>query len=435
MADKQAFVYIVDVGASTAKRNHGRPESDLDWSLPYFWDKVASTTQASRKTWCVGVIGLRTDETRNKYQKDVGYDNISVLKHLGPMELPQLKDLKYKLIPSSTDSGDAMSAIIVAAEMIDEFTKKNKYTRRIYLLTDGQGLIDGDDIDEISARLNDLDIELIVLGTDFDDPDFGFKEEDKPDVKAGNEAILKSLVAKCQKGDFATMKAALDELHIPRVKPVKLVKNFDGPLTLGDPTQFPSALSINIERWPVTKVSRPAAATSVVVSNAPDATQSTHTMVEEGEGEGAGSGDQQLSSVKQHRTYKINDPSAPGGKRDVEFEDLGKGFSYGSTAVPIAESEWDITNLGTQRGFSIMGFVHMDKVRPAHSYSYWIMVLTAYRSSHSSLWVRLLSRLQGHGTRNLSLPFLLLYMPFTNRKPTQYRDLFPKTTKIQSSCS
>ncbi|KUI55519.1 ATP-dependent DNA helicase II subunit 2 [Cytospora mali] len=362
MADKQAFVYIVDVGSSTANCNTGRSQSDLDWSLRYVWDKIAATAQASRKTWCLGVIGLRTDETNNKYQKDDGYDNISVLKPLGPIELSQVKELKNTIKSSNTDTGDAMSAIIVAAEMIDEFTKRNKYTRRIYLLTDGHGPIDGDDIDEISIRLNDLDIELIVLGVDFDDPDFGLKEEDKPRLKATNEAILKSLVNKCKKGDFATMAAAVEELDTPRVKPVKLVKNFDGPLTLGDPAQFPSAMSINIERWPVTKVNRPAAATTVVVKPEPGATQSTHTLVDDMEG--VEYNDMQFNSVQQHRTYKVNDPSAPGGKKDVEFEDLAKGYLYGSTAVHIAESEWDITNLGTEKGFSILGFVHMDKVEP-----------------------------------------------------------------------
>lgn len=359
MADKEAFVYVVDVGSSMANCNTDRAESDLEWSMSYVWDKIATTTQASRKTWCVGVIGFRTDETKNKYQEDDGFDNISVLKELGPIDLPQLKELKNTVKPSNTETGDAVSAIVVAAEMIGEFTKKNKYTRRIYLITDGQGPIDGDDIDEISNRLNDLNIELIVLGVDFDDPDFGFKEEDKPLLKATNEAILKALVGKCNNGDFATMAAAVDELAIPRVKPVKLVKNFDGPLTLGDPVQFPSAISINVERWPVTKVNRPSAATTVVITQTAGATQSTHTIAGDMD---EFQYDEQYSSVAQHRTYKVNDPGAPGGKRDVEFENLAKGYSYGSTAVPIAESEWDLTNLGTEKGFSIMGFVHMDKV-------------------------------------------------------------------------
>lgn len=349
MADKQAFVYIVDLGSSMANCNSGRSESDLDWSMPYVWDKIASTAQASRKTWCLGVIGVRTDETNNKHhdENEVGYDNISVLKHLGPIDLPQMKELKDTLKPSNTATGDAMSAIIAAAEMINEVTKKNKYDRKIYLITDGQGPIDGEDVDEISMRLNDLDIELVVLGVDFDDADFGFKEEDKPRLKATNEAILKSLVDRCKRGDFATMAAALGELQTPRVKHVNLVKNFDGPLTLGDPEQFPSAISINIERWPATKVSRPAAATTVV-----------ETKKSDDQMEGL-----EFGSIEQHRTYKVNDPSAPGGKKDVEFEDLAKGYVYGSTAVPIANSEWDITNLETNKSFSILGFVHMDKVR------------------------------------------------------------------------
>ncbi|ROV98432.1 hypothetical protein VMCG_07124 [Cytospora schulzeri] len=348
MADKQAFVYIVDVGSSMADCNNGRTESNLDWSMSYVWDKIATTAQASRKTWCLGVIGLRTDESKNKHHEEgeIGYENISVLKHLGPIELPQMKELKDTIRPNDTEHGDAMSAIIAAAEMINEVTKKNKYNRKIYLITDGQGPIDGEDVDEISTRLNDLDIELIVLGVDFDDPDFGFKEEDKPQLKARNEAILKSLVNKCERGDFATMAAALVELETPRVKHVNLVKNYDGPLTLGDPEQFPSAISINVERWPATKVSRPAAASTVINKKSGDDKQGA-----------------EFDSVKQHFTYKVNDPSAPGGKKDVEFEDLAKGYEYGSTVVPIASSEWDITNLETNKGFSILGFVHMDKVR------------------------------------------------------------------------
>lgn len=345
MADKQAFVYVVDVGSSMANCSNGRTESDLDWSMSYFWDKVATTAQAARKTWCLGVIGVRTDETNNRHhdEGEVGYENISVLKHLGPIDLPQMKELKNTIRPSNTETGDAMSAIITAAEMINVVTKRNKYDRRIYLITDGHGLIDGEDVDEIANRLNDLDIELIVLGVDFDDPDFGFKEEDKLQSKATNEALLKSLVDKCKKGDFATMAAALGELQTPRIKHVNLVKNFDGPLTLGNPEQFPSAISINVERWPATKVSRPAAASTVT------------------EKKDAGN---HFSPVEQHRTYKVNDPSAPGGKKDVDFKDLAKGYAYGSTAVPIANSEWDITNLETKRDFSILGFVHMDKVEP-----------------------------------------------------------------------
>lgn len=164
MADKEASIYIVDLGSTMANCNNGRTESDLDWSLRYVWDKITTTAQAKRKTWCVGVLGLRTDTTNNVYDEhEQGYDNITELLNLGPIALPQLNALREVLVPSNTIGGDAMSAILVAAEMIVKFTKANKYARRICLITDGQGPMDQDDVPEIAGRVNDIGIELTVL--------------------------------------------------------------------------------------------------------------------------------------------------------------------------------------------------------------------------------------------------------------------------------
>lgn len=165
MADKEASVYIVDLGSTMADCNNGRIESDLDWSMRYVWDKIATVAQSKRKTWCVGVVGLRTDETENKYMDDDddGYEHISVLQHLGPVALPEMKRLKTRLTPSDTISGDAMSAIIVASEMIVDFTKKNKWDRKVYLITDGQGAIFEDHVDAIATRINEIGITLTVM--------------------------------------------------------------------------------------------------------------------------------------------------------------------------------------------------------------------------------------------------------------------------------
>lgn len=43
MADKEATIYIVDLGASMGKVRNGRKVSDLDWAMTYVWDKVTST--------------------------------------------------------------------------------------------------------------------------------------------------------------------------------------------------------------------------------------------------------------------------------------------------------------------------------------------------------------------------------------------------------
>jgi ATP-dependent DNA helicase 2 subunit 2 len=43
MADKEATVYILDVGSSMGRKHHNRQETDLDWAMRYVWDKVTST--------------------------------------------------------------------------------------------------------------------------------------------------------------------------------------------------------------------------------------------------------------------------------------------------------------------------------------------------------------------------------------------------------
>jgi ATP-dependent DNA helicase 2 subunit 2 len=43
MADKQASIYIVDVGKSMGAKRHGRTETDLEYALRYIWDKTTTT--------------------------------------------------------------------------------------------------------------------------------------------------------------------------------------------------------------------------------------------------------------------------------------------------------------------------------------------------------------------------------------------------------
>ena len=163
MAEKEATVFILDLGSTMAQTHSGRSESDLDWGMQYVWDKITDIVAASRKTLCVGVVGLRTDETSNKLDADDGYENISVLQELGPMSMSSLRNLQATIKPSSTSTGDAVSAIVVAVEMMDSFTKKLKWNRKIVLVTDGLGPVDADDIGHISKKMNDSNIQLTVL--------------------------------------------------------------------------------------------------------------------------------------------------------------------------------------------------------------------------------------------------------------------------------
>ncbi|KAH8815692.1 SPOC like C-terminal domain-containing protein [Xylogone sp. PMI_703] len=361
MADKEATVYVIDLGSTTADCHNGRIESDLDYVMRYVWDKITSTIAAGRKTWTVGVVGFRTDDTDNPMaDDDDSYSNIAILKPLGPMELTDLRDLQESIKSSSTNNGDAISAVVIAIDMIDKFTtgksgNKLKFNRRIILVTDGQGRIDADGIDQIAAKINESEIELVVIGVDFDDPDYGYKEEDKDIHKAENEKLLKGLTEDCNAGVFGTAEEAIEELSVPRIKTTRPYAPYSGQLTLGDPEKYETAICIDVERYFKIKAAKAMTATSIAVGSSSqlDSTQSSTTLMEQSEAGG-------LSAVNSSRIYRVNDPSAPGGKKEVDREELAKGFEYGRTAVHIAESDENVTKLETVKSFSIIGFIPME---------------------------------------------------------------------------
>lgn len=168
MANKEAVVFCVDLGSTMGKRRHWRKESDLDYGLKYVYGKMGDAMGTNRAGLSIGVVGFRTDETNNMLEAEEGYENISILRPLARLELPQFEGLRAKLKPSTTVDGDAISAIVVAVQMITDFTtlktgKPGAYKRQIVLLTDGRGAMDASNREDIVARTNDLNIELKIV--------------------------------------------------------------------------------------------------------------------------------------------------------------------------------------------------------------------------------------------------------------------------------
>ncbi|EED20154.1 Ku family DNA helicase, putative [Talaromyces stipitatus ATCC 10500] len=354
MAEKEATVYIVDVSKSMKQHNHGRDISDLDWAMRYVWDKITTTVGTGRKTAAVGVVGLKTDGTKVPLDDDEGYENITVMQDLGQVLMPDIRRLREEIKPSHTDEGDAISSLIVAIHMINVYTKKLKYKRKIYLVTDGKGAMSSDGLGDIASKLKSDNIELIVLGVDFDDPDYGFKEEDKDLRKAENEALLRGLVEDCE-GVYGTLAQAIQELDTPRVKVVRGIPSFRGDLRLGDPTRYDTALRIQVERYYRTYVAKPPSASSFVPGGDPSQPSASIQTLEAGKDL-----DANLTNVRFVRTYHVDDPTVAGGKRELEREELAKGYEYGRTAVHISESDENITKLETTAALELIGFIQAD---------------------------------------------------------------------------
>ncbi|KAK5726868.1 ATP-dependent DNA helicase yku80 [Elasticomyces elasticus] len=354
MASKEATVYIVDCGSTMGEKEHGRTQTNLDWAMEYVWDRITATIATGRKTAMAGIVGLRTDGTRHDLGDEDEYAHITVFQGIGQVLMSHVRRLCNELVLSSTEGGDAISALVVAIQMIAKECKKLKYERKIVLVTDARGPMQADDLADIITKLKEDDIKLVILGVDFDDAEYGFKEEMKDAAKSDNEAILKQLCEDCD-GAFGTLAQAIDELGIPRVKSTKPVPSYKGSLTLGNPEEYETAMSINVERYPKTMAaSAPSASKYVNRSDMGDATQSTMTMNGDEAPNGSGDG---LAAVKNALTYQIEDPDAPGGKRDLDRDELSKGYEYGRTAVHISESDRNVTTYETTPVLDVIGFV------------------------------------------------------------------------------
>ncbi|KAK2802621.1 ATP-dependent DNA helicase II subunit 2 [Onygenales sp. PD_10] len=365
MAEKEATVYIVDVGRSMGQCHHGRSISDLDWAMQYVWDKITTTVATGRKTATLGVIGLKTDDSDNPLWEEDGeeaYAHLSIFQGLSQILMGEIRQLSELIKPSQTDEGDAISSLVLAIDMIVKYCKKLKYKRKIVLVTNGTTAMDTDGIEGIVGKIKEEGIELVVLGLDFDDPEYGYKEEDKDSFKAKNEVRLKQLAEDCD-GVFGTLEYAISEMEIPRVKAVRPVPSFKGDLKLGDPEEYSSALTIQVERYSRTYVARPPAASQFVASSVLPEDQIAESSATLGAGElsrGGGAAPTSLTAVRNARTYQVDDPEAVGGKRDVERDELAKGYEYGRTAIHITESDENITKLETTAALEIIGFIPSD---------------------------------------------------------------------------
>ncbi|KAF2635688.1 SPOC domain-like protein [Massarina eburnea CBS 473.64] len=369
MAGKEATVFILDLGETMGEIRYGRKQSDLDWAMEYVWDKITTTVSTERKTALMSVIGVRTDRTdlQGVIKDDEGYENITVFSELKAYLLPDIRKLQGNLKPSSTSSGDLLSAVAVAIMQIDKATSgKNgnplKYDRRIIIVTDGRGQMDTSDLSGFTSKIRgddnpDAKIELVLLGVDFDDAENGYKEEDKDDSKEQNEATLREFVEDCG-GSFGTLAEAVEQLQIPRIKETRPTPSYRGTLTLGDAVNYQSTLTIDVERYPCTMVAKPPSASSFAARSdlAGSGTQSTGTVM----------GDEypmdgQLSAVRNQRVHQVDNPDDPGQKMNVESDELERGFEYGRTAVHISESDANVVNIETTPGLELVGFIYADQ--------------------------------------------------------------------------
>lgn len=151
------------------------------------------------------------------------------------------------------------------------------------------------------------------------------------------------------------MKEAIDELGTPRIHIPKPVATYKGQLQLGDSATYDTSMRIDVERYPKTKVATaPTGSKFLLKIGQPD--QPEQPAAEDVEMEDA-TDENQGGYMHANRVYEIKDESKMDGKREVERNELAKGYTYGNTAVHIEDADQNITKLETSAGLDLVGFI------------------------------------------------------------------------------
>jgi ATP-dependent DNA helicase 2 subunit 2 len=265
--------------------------------------------------------------------------------------------------------------LILAIQTLLSHCRHLKYIKSIFLLTNGRGSFDPDGLDEIAAQIRHQNIKLTILGVDFDDAEYGFKEEKKDKKKKQNEETLRGLCEQVE-GNFGTMQEAVEELWRPRIKVVRPVASYKGTLSLGDEIGYrETSLEMEVERYPRTMAAKPVSASRFVVGETP-----AEGVEEKGTKEWGGG--QALEPVRQARTYAIENPAEPGGKQEVEQEELVKGYKYGRTIVPISKTDEEVTIYPTEPSYRIVGFMLSRHVSSSSSLVTYHSASPSYSITH-----------------------------------------------------
>ncbi|KAG0330003.1 ATP-dependent DNA helicase II subunit 2 [Podila humilis] len=350
MASKEATVYILDVGPTLKAKREGAGVSRLEETKSVLLRLLANKVHMNRKTVYVSVVLVGSNRTNNDLATvdedgSADYQFVDVIQGLDLATLDLMKGVQNDIEYGDT-MGDCMDGLIVAVDMITKFCKRLKYEKKIYLLTDACAEINPDGVEAIQESLKDENVQLNVIGTDFDSEDGD--PQIKTQMQAQNEEFFKNL-CEAAAGNIFSLDEALElsnEFYTKKVKPTAVYR---GTLDLGDPESHPDeSLSIPVQMFPVTMVNKlPTAKKFSMLSEsaaADDLPQEGHTGV-----------------VNQSRTYKLKFTSETTGEdmdadTEVAEEDLEKAYMYGKTIVPIRSVDLDAYKLRTAKSLTILGF-------------------------------------------------------------------------------
>ncbi|KAF8323293.1 SPOC domain-like protein [Clavulina sp. PMI_390] len=240
--------------------------TNLEWALKYVKLKIQQMIFTGRKTDMCGIVLYGTEGTDNPVSDDHGgYDHVSML---FPIHTPTTRTIAaLDQIQGSTSHADFLDGLIVALYIQNShLSNKPSWTRKAILITDGESPmeLEDNDIEATLAKINESKVELTIVGVDFDDPDYGYEEADKSNIKRQNEEIYHEFANKITHntsdacyGKVGTCAQAIEVVREPEIKSTKSTL-MGNTLTIGDYHNRPDdSIAINIQMAKATSTLSP----------------------------------------------------------------------------------------------------------------------------------------------------------------------------------
>ncbi|KAK9762546.1 ATP-dependent DNA helicase yku80, variant 2 [Basidiobolus ranarum] len=326
---KEITVYILEVGPSMWEPNElGKPTylAKASEILELMLHPKLSHVKKSEE---FALVLFGTDETRNDLALNDEYQHVTVIRKPRNIDLNLLLCATTEL-PKGNAEADALDALIVGIDLIEQHCGQRKFTKRIVLITGAEVPINFSDAEEVSKQITEDGIELNIIGAGFE------PELKKSKTKSLNERFLKTLADRVNGSIFA-MSEALDILSEYQVKTVRSTAAFRGSLFLGDPRLHPeTALDIPVIGYTrTTPLSLPSA-------------KKWSTLADVAAGE-----QPKTHEATMGRTYQILGEEIP---EEVTYSDLEKAYHYGRTLVPLKKIDEELLTLPAEKGLYILGF-------------------------------------------------------------------------------
>ncbi|KAG6902972.1 hypothetical protein C0995_008545 [Termitomyces sp. Mi166 len=381
----------------------------LEWVLQFVKLKIQEMIYNGRKTDQCGVIvfGSEGKSYSNNIinKKSGGYENVS---NYIPIAQPNAATLtKLDELKPTHKYGDPLDAIIVGIETQALYlASKKTWTRKIVLVTDGEGPIELEDWEVTVQKMNSLNISMTIVsvvslcrvstsaidhsgnsGVDFDSETFEYTEANKPEIKRANEAFYHEFISQIDNGIVGTCEEALVETARPDIKQTKSVL-MGALLRLGDVDTKPDeAIELVVKTSKCTAMSRPKSWKKFAVREKhkePSQNENEEMDMEDDKAEAAKVAYAQLKMRSEYYVEQNGEIDAEGdvkmedddeilldkGKEreaqipseeentphleKVEKEQLVRGFKYGTTYVPCPDGQFP--RLNTRKGIDICGF-------------------------------------------------------------------------------